>query len=96
MATTKKGRPEYPEINMLRAVILDRKLTMGLSYEDLAEGCGTSGIYIRKLMATKDPDHWNPDIRAAVCKRVGLDVETTVRVETTIRVQTGDGSVTIK
>lgn len=74
----KPERPKYPPIDKLKAVILERKMTMGLNYQDLADASNVGAYYIRKLMSGKHTKDWPPDVRNAICKYLGLNVKVVV------------------
>lgn len=78
MPRTRFDKPKYPPIDLLKAVILERKMVMKLSYDDIASHVGVSTIHLRRLMTTENTNDWNPDIRKAVCKMLGIGIQTTL------------------
>lgn len=71
----KAVKPKYPPIDKLKAAILERKMVMHLSSQDLGDAANVSGWYIRKILSTKHTDDWNPDVRKAICEYLGLNVK---------------------
>ena len=71
----KAVKPKYPPIDKLKAAILERKMVMHLSSQDLGDAANVSGWYIRKIRSTKHTDDWNPDVRKAICDYLGLNVK---------------------
>lgn len=66
---------KFPPINKLRASILDRKLTTGMTWSDIGEGAGGyTGDYMRKLISTRDPWEWPTQIREGVCKTLQISI----------------------
>lgn len=76
MPRTKQDRK--PPVDLLKAVILERKLVYGLTYEDLAESAKINATYLRKLMSKTNTDEWSPDVRRAVCRALGINIQTTL------------------
>lgn len=71
----KAERPKYPPIDKLKAAILERKLVMHLTSQDLADVANVSAVYIRKMITEKHSDDWNPEVRKAICDYLGLNVK---------------------
>ena len=71
----KAERPKYPPVDKLKAAVLERKLVMHLSSEDLGNAAHVSGWYIRKMLSSKHSDDWNPEVRKAICEYLGLNVK---------------------
>ena len=78
MPRTKFDRPKYPPIERLRACILDRKMSLKLTWADIGKNTHISPDYLRKIITTVPTDQWNPAIRNAVCKELGIRVKTDV------------------
>lgn len=78
MPRTRLQRPTYPPVDKLKAVILERKLVMGLTYEDLAGVANVHPSYIRTMLTKKHTDDWNPEARKAICRYLGLNIRTVV------------------
>lgn len=74
----KPERPKYPPVDKLKAVVLERKLAMHLSSKDLADVANVSAVYIRKMLSGQHSNDWNPDVRNAICKYLGLNVKVVV------------------
>lgn len=72
--------PQSPPIDILKAVILERKMELALSYDDLAETVGIQAPYLRKLITKQRTDDWNPRIRRLLCNALGLEIESTVQL----------------
>jgi len=73
--TKQKIEPVYPEINWLRAAILERKRTLHLSWNQIAEAVGTTGGALRQLMhSTPDPWDWPRYTLKKVCRVLGLEI----------------------
>ena len=81
LRTTKPdvSNPKYPPVDKLKAVILERKLVMGLTYDDLAKVANTSSGYLRQIMIQKRTDDWNPEMRKAICRELGINVKVSVQ-----------------
>lgn len=79
MPKTRFDKPKYPPIDKLKACVLERKLVMGLGYNDLADAAGIKTDSMRHLMS-RHTDDWSPEIRKAVCRVCGLTVKTVVGV----------------
>ena len=71
----KVERPKYPPVDKLKAAVLERKLVMHLSSEDLGNAAHVSGWDIRKMLSSKHSDDWNPEVRKAICEYLGLNVK---------------------
>ena len=78
MPRLRASEPKYPPVDKLKAVILERKLVMGMSYEDLAGVANLSPGRVRHMMSEIHTDDWNPDARRAICRFLGLNVRTIV------------------
>lgn len=78
MPHNKYEKPKYPPVDLIKAVILERKMEMKLEYTDIAKSVNVAPEYLRKLMTTKRTEDWNPDIRNAVCRRLGINIKTTL------------------
>ena len=73
--TGKKIEPTYPDVNWLRAAILDRKSTLHLSWNEIGEAVGTTGGALRQLLySTPDPWDWPNYTRQKVCRVLGLEI----------------------
>lgn len=59
------------------AAILERKRTMNLTWQDIADEVGMSGESMRKL-ANKPPMSWDKYTREKVCKSLGIQVRSYV------------------
>lgn len=81
MPRTKLDAPRYPPINQLRAAILERKFVGKLSWDDLARAAKIEGSAMRKLVTTKPPEEWPPEVRNAVCRLLDLRVNIVVTGE---------------
>lgn len=77
MPRTKFDRPKYPPIDAVRAAVLERKMSLGLTWDEIAEGSDVSGTYLRKLVH-RPSDEWNPKTRNAVCKQLGINIKTEI------------------
>ena len=75
MPRTKFDKPRFPPIDKLRAVILERKLTMRKTWHDLAEAANISEGYLRRIVPTTPSDQWNPQIREALCRYLGIRIK---------------------
>ena len=78
MPRTRFDKPRYPPINNLRAAILERKFVAGLSWDDLGNAGGISGVYMRKLATSKAPEQWPQTVRTGVCRLLDIRMNTTV------------------
>ena len=66
---------KYPPLDILKGCILQRKLAMGLTYEDLADVANTSPNYIRHMMKEKMSNEWNKEMLNSICELLGLKVQ---------------------
>lgn len=71
-----KMKVELPPIDWTKAVILERKIQIGWNYDELADGIGCTGTYLRRLISTKHTDDWNPRIKNRVLKKLGIESKT--------------------
>lgn len=78
MPRTKLDKPKYPPINQLRAAILERKFVSRMSWADLAAGTGITETTMRHLAASKPPEEWPVDVRAAVCRKLGISIKVAI------------------
>ena len=69
-------------MDLLKAVILERKMTMKMEYKDIAQAVNVAPEHLRRLMVTKRTEDWNPDIRNSVCRVLGINIKTTLSVQT--------------
>ena len=89
MPRTKFDKPKYPPVDILKAVILERKMVMKLNWDDIASVTNMNTDAFRHMAISKHTDDWNPSVRRAVCRFLGLNMQTTVSV------MTDDGEVRI-
>lgn len=82
MPRTRLDRRRDPPIDYVKAVMMERKLALHLTYDDIAKSANITPDYLRKLMATKNTDEWSSDIRKAVCRTLGIKIETTLSMVT--------------
>ena len=79
MPRSKFDKPRFPEIDKLRACILDRKMSMKKNWSDLASAANVSEGYLRRLVPTTSSDQWNPQIRDALCRYLGIRIKVEVQ-----------------
>lgn len=72
-------KQKYPPVDKLKAVILERKLVMGLTYQDLGDIGNCHPSYIRTLLTKRHTKDWNPDVRKAICDYIGIEIDITIR-----------------
>lgn len=72
---------EAPEVDELKALILERKLAYGFSWADIAEKAHCNPDVLRAMMSKKHTERWNPDIRRGVCRALGINQKTVFQVE---------------
>ena len=82
MPKTKLSQRNTPPVDYVKACMLERKLALKLNYDEIAKGANITPDYLRKLMTTKHTDDWSPDIRKAVCKELGINIQTTISMVT--------------
>lgn len=70
-----------PDIDWLKAAILERKMAKKLEWADIAAKANVSPDAFRKIVTTKHTEDWNPDIRRAVCKALGIKVKLVISAE---------------
>ncbi len=78
MPKTNFDRINEPEIDWLRAVILERMAVKHISIKQLASGVHVHYDTMRKYMM-QSPESWPCDVRAKVCTTLGI--KTTRMVE---------------
>ena len=79
MPTSRRDdKPKYPPIDKLKAVILERKLTMGFTYDDFAVSANTTPTYIRKMFSKMHSSQWNPEIKESICKKCGIGIKMSI------------------
>lgn len=71
MPKTKLDKLAIPEIDWLRAVILERMAVKGITRKDLAKTANVCYETMREYF-TYSPLDWPADVREAVCKRLGV------------------------
>lgn len=78
-----------PPIDVLKAVILERKLVHHMTYEQIAAAAGVNADHLRKLMSATPTEDWSPAIKKAVCRQLGINIQTTLSMmtDTGIRIQ---------
>lgn len=69
---------QYPPIDKVMAVILERKFATRMTWADVASGTGTTGEYLRHLVSQKRTEDWPRDILNAVCKKFGISIKITM------------------
>lgn len=70
-----KKEASFPEINWLRAAIIDRKNSLHLSWDEIGEAVGTTGDSLKHLMYNKpNPWDWSSYTRSKVCRVLGIEV----------------------
>ena len=70
-----KIEPKYPEINWLRAAIIDRKNSLNFTWDELGDAVGMSGDNLKHLMRNRpDPWEWNKTTREKVCRVLGIEI----------------------
>ena len=70
-----KIEPKYPEINWLRAAIIDRKNSLDYTWDELGEAVGTSGDALKHLIHSQpDPWEWKRTTREKVCHVLGIEI----------------------
>lgn len=68
--------PTYPEINWLRAAIIDRKNSLNYTWDDLGDAVGMSGDNLKHLMHNNpDPWEWKRTLRERVCRVLGIEIK---------------------
>ena len=82
MGRNKFEEPKYPPVDLLKAVILERKMEMKLTHEDLARCANVHPDYMRKMMTKIRTEDWSPDIRNAVCRLLRINIQTTLSLVT--------------
>lgn len=82
MPRTKFDKPRYPPVDLLKAVILERKMVMKLNWEEIACAAHMTPPAFRHLVTTKHTDDWRPDVRRNVCRYLGVNMQTTLSVMT--------------
>lgn len=75
MPRTKLDPPKYPPVDWLLAGILERKKTMGLTWDDIGVMCGTTGENMRQFVRKKPPMEWPKSLRETLCKKLGLEIK---------------------
>lgn len=78
MPRSKFDKPRFPKIDRLRACVLDRKLAMGETWDTIAEGIHVNPAYLRRLITGKNSEDWNPTIRNALCRYLGLSIHSEI------------------
>lgn len=66
---------KFPPLDILKGCILQRKLSMGFTYQDLADAANTSPDYVRKLVSETMTREWNREMLNSICELLGLKVE---------------------
>ena len=79
MPRSKFDKDRFPPVDKVRAAILDRKMSMKKSWADIAEACNINGDYLRRLVATTPSEDWNPALRNAMCRYLGLRIHSEIQ-----------------
>lgn len=82
MPKTKLDKMAIPEIDWLRAVILERMAVKGVSRKELAKAANVCYATMREYF-TESPLEWPADVREAVCKRLGVKTLVEVGIDET-------------
>lgn len=73
--------PEPPPMDILKALILERKTAFGYTWGDVADKANYSSDTIRWYIANKNSATWSMDFKRAICLALGMKVKTVVRLE---------------
>ena len=65
-----------PRIDWVKAAILERKMAKKLEWADIAVKAKVSPDVLRKMVSGRHTDDWNPEVRRAVCRALGISVKT--------------------
>lgn len=57
-----------PPVDLLLAVMLERKQALNLTYDIIAQKTGFASAYLRQMFSKKSPWDWPPETRRKVCK----------------------------
>ena len=68
-------KKEFPKISKLRALILERKFTLKMTWEDIGLQAGVSPNTLKYLMANQDPWEWDYRIQKSVCEVLGIQIK---------------------
>lgn len=90
MPRTKLDTLKYPPVDLLKAVILERKMTMKLNWDDLAAVAHMSPPAFRYMAVTRHTDNWKPDVKRSVCRYLGINMRSSLSI------QTRDGEIKIE
>lgn len=71
-----------PELDIIKAMILWKKLVMKMTYADIANKVGVSPDWMRHLIIDKHTKEWSPDILRAVCRLLRINITTTISMVT--------------
>ncbi len=81
MARTKLGNQySVPEIDWLKALVMERADALGYNHKTLAEKTGIEYATFRRMMRTS-PWDWKPERRKSVCRTLGITKEMMRRTE---------------
>ena len=78
----KADLPKAPPIDILKALILERKNAYGYTWDDVADKANYSSETIRWYMSNRNSAGWSMDFKRAVCLALGMQVKTIIRLET--------------
>ena len=73
--------PIPPSIDLLKALILERKNAYGYTWDDIADKANYTTETIRWYMSSKSSSVWSMDFKRAICLALGMEVKTIVRLE---------------
>ena len=71
-----------PEMDIIKALILWKKMVMGVTYADIAKKVGVSPDWMRHLITERHTKDWSPDILRAVCRYLRINIQTTLTMVT--------------
>lgn len=70
------GKKQPPPIDWLWAATLERRAALGVTIKDMAKMCHVSYATMRNY-AARSPWEWTRGMRDAVCRELGIIVNTT-------------------
>lgn len=79
MPRTNFDRINEPEIDWLRAVILERMAVKSINIKQLSDKVKVPYTTMRRYM-TQSPESWPCDVRAKVCTALGVKATRTVEI----------------
>lgn len=75
------GINSRPDIDWLKAAILERKMAKKLEWADISAKTKISPDKLRKMVTNKHSEEWDPEAKRALCRALGVKVKLVVSAD---------------